>query len=83
MADDSILLHYGTKSWSRRIVDNTTLFATKVKYMEILQEQVAGFIIFCFTLSTCISNIEARIFLHCYPYPRYVYTYSVWTAASD
>ena len=31
--------------------------------MEILQEQFAGLIIFSFTLSTFISNIEARIFL--------------------
>ena len=54
MADNYILLHYGTKSWSQQIVDSATLFATRVKYVEILQEQVAGLIIFSFTLSTCI-----------------------------
>ena len=63
MVEDFILLHYSTKSWNRQIVDSATVFATGVKYMEILQEQHAGLIIFSFTLSTSISNIEARIFL--------------------
>ena len=45
------------------MVDSAILFATTVKYMEILQEQFAELIIFSFTLSTCVSNIEARIFL--------------------
>ena len=35
MADNFILLHCGTKSWSRQIFDSGTLFATKVKYVEI------------------------------------------------
>ena len=63
MAENFILLHCGTKLWNRQIVDSTILFTTRVKYMEILQEQFAGLIIFSFGLSTCISNIKARTFL--------------------
>ena len=62
MAKNFILLHYDTKSWNQQIVDSATLFATRVKYMEILQEQFAGLFAFSFTLSILlyvyqISNI--------------------------
>ena len=62
MAENFTLSQYSTKSWNRQIVDSATLFATRVKYVKILQEQFAGLIILSFTPSTFISNIEARIF---------------------
>ena len=44
--------------------------------MEILQEQFSELIIFSFTLSNCISNIEARVLLDP-TYKNSVYTKQV------
>ena len=65
MAENFILLHYGTKSWNRQIVDSATLFATRLSKIPGFTKQFAG-LIFSFTLSTCISIIETRIFVNMY-----------------
>lgn len=50
-------------AWNRQIVDSATLSGIGVKNIEVLREQFAGLIVFLFTISTSISNIELRIFL--------------------
>ena len=63
--------------WNRQIFDIATLFATRVKYMKILQEQFAGLITFSLTRSTCISNIKSLIVLDIYKkrlHPRRIIT---------
>ena len=47
-------------SSAKDFFSSATWFATRVKYIEILQELFAGLIIFSFTLSTFISNIKYR-----------------------
>ena len=49
MAENFILLHYGTKPWNRQIVVSATLFATRVKHSEILQDQLARLVTFSLT----------------------------------
>ena len=63
---------------SANTVDIATLFAARLKYMIILQEQFSEIVMFSFTLSrsTCIPNSEAHIFLD-------TYALRVWTEASD
>ena len=55
--------------------------STRVNYIEILQEQSAGLVIFSFNLSAYIPNVEVRIFFDLHKkrvYRIYIYIHMIF-----